>query len=88
MALWGHRAGGEQGRAGETRAREALVGLAAGCPWHGGTLGRGQVVPLVPILVTKWRRRERRRRRRRGKKHPCGSALTLEETAQSHLVDF
>lgn len=38
----------QEGRAGETRAREALLGLAAGCPWHGGTLGRGQELPLSP----------------------------------------
>lgn len=81
VAPWGHRAGG-------AGAREVLMGLAAGCPWHGGTLGSGQVVPLVPILVPKRRRRERMRRRRRRMKYPCGSALTLEETAQSHLVDF
>lgn len=85
VAPWRLRARGGRGRAGETRAKGCADGAGSRVPMARGHLGEGAGGAPVPILVPEWRRRRRRRRRR---KNPCGSALTLEETAQSHLVDF
>lgn len=83
--LLGDTAVGRPGPGRRDPGKGSAGGAGSRVPMARGHLGERAAGAPVPILVPK---RKRRKMKRRRKKYPCGSALTLEETAQSHLVDF